>query len=444
MSSCSSSPRAGSSRRPRERRRRRRRSLRATARCCGLCGTARRPSPSRPRRRGPTCRPPGVTSIFRPAISGTRRSAIRACRLARDARAPGGVGHRSHARQRHDLLLPRVVRTLTKPGPRPSSSPSIDPRVAEHDPGARAEGRMETRATFPGHRPTRRSSRGRVQPVAHSCRRHGRGAERCPEHRSLRGGPATGLVSASATHSGTPEVADPRSGSGGGQLAPAACSLGRKRSSCYCSDGTCRPRTREDRDRRPQVERLRDRDVRPQRRPPPRAVRPRDHVPPLLQPGRRADAARPRGELRPGGGRLGPLRPARAPLDPAQAAPPRGGPPPRAPLRPAAPVHGAVGGDDPRLHPPPLPAVPAQPDGLPLRALHDGRRRPPQRPRLHRLRGLARRHPALLPRDRPREGARRPERDRRGAAAGPRAGRRWSACGSATSCAAGSCSSRAT
>ena len=147
----------------------------------------------------------------------------------------------------------------------------------------------------------------------------------------------------------------PRSGS-----TKSVHALGRKRSSCYCSSGTCRPRTREDRDRRAQVERLRDRDVRPQRRPPPRAVRPRDHVPPLLQPGRRADAARPRGELRPGGGRLGPLRPARAPLDPAQAAPPRGGPPPRAPLRPAAPVHGAVGGDDPRLHPPPLPAVPAR------------------------------------------------------------------------------------
>ena len=32
------------------------------------------------------------------------------------------------------------------------------------------------------------------------------------------------------------------------------------------------------------------------------------------------------------------------------------------------------------------------------------------------------RHPPLLPRDRPREGARRPERDRRGAAAGPRPG----------------------
>ena len=85
-----------------------------------------------------------------------------------------------------------------------------------------------------------------------------------------------------------------------------------------------------------------------------------------------------------------------------------------------------------------------EPDGLPLRALHDGQRRPAQRPRLHRLRGLAGRHPALLPLGRPREGPGRPERDRRRAPRRTPAPRRWSGCGSATSCAAASSSSPGT
>ena len=58
--------------------------------------------------------------------------------------------------------------------------------------------------------------------------------------------------------------------------------LGRKRSSCYCSRWTWAPR--EDRDRRAQVARLRDRHVRPEPRAPPGAPRPRDDVLPLLQP----------------------------------------------------------------------------------------------------------------------------------------------------------------
>ena len=113
---------------------------------------------------------------------------------------------------------------------------------------------------------------------------------------------------------------------------------------------------------------------------------------------------------------------ARALLDPVEAAPARRRAAALAPLRAPAALHHPLGRHDPRLHPPALPAVPAEPHGVPLRALRDGLGGAPQRARLHGLAGLARRHPALLPVGRPREGAGGPERDRRRAARGPRRG----------------------
>ena len=71
----------------------------------------------------------------------------------------------------------------------------------------------------------------------------------------------------------------------------------------------------------------------------------------------------------------------RALLDPAQAPAPGRRPPALAALRAAAALPPALGGHHPRLHPPALPRVPAQPHGLALRALHDGQRDPAQRPR---------------------------------------------------------------
>ena len=142
------------------------------------------------------------------------------------------------------------------------------------------------------------------------------------------------------------------------------------------------------------------------------------------------------GELRPRGRRLGPLRAARAPLDPAEAPPARGASLLHSPhyVRPLL-CTVPVGRDHPRLHPPALPAVPAQPDGLPLRALHDGQRRPQQRPRLHRLRGLAQpTSSASTPGPTPRRSSWCRTRSTPSSCATP-APRRRSGCASATSCA---------
>ena len=164
--------------------------------------------------------------------------------------------------------------------------------------------------------------------------------------------------------------------------------LGGLQCPCYCRCGTWGS-AGEDRDRRAQVARLRHRHVRPQPRAPSRTHRQREHVLPLLPPVRRAHAAGSLGELRPGRGRLGSLPAARAHLDPLEAAAARGRPAALAALRSAPAVHDAVRGDDPRLHPPALPAVPAEPHGLPLREVRHGVGGRTQRARLHGLAGLA-------------------------------------------------------
>ena len=203
---------------------------------------------------------------------------------------------------------------------------------------------------------------------------------------------------------------------------------------------------REDRDRRPQVARLRDRDVRPQRGPPPRAARPRDHVPPLLQPGRRAHPARPRRELRPGGGRLGRATACASTSRSRSSCAASGRTCSTRPhyVRPLLCTMPSVVTIHDCIHLL-FPAVPAEPHGLALRPLHDGRApsaaapssSPSPRPRGA---DILRFYPCADPE----QGAGGAERARRRAAAGPRARRRWSACGSATRSAAASCSTRAT
>ena len=153
------------------------------------------------------------------------------------------------------------------------------------------------------------------------------------------------------------------------------------------------------------------------------------HLLPVLRPGRRGDAARPGRELRARRRRLRRLQRC--------ASTSRS----RCKLRRlgADLLHSPhyvlpllcrqrVGGHDPRLHPPALPRVPAEPHGLPLRAVHDGQRDPAQRARVHGLGGLAARHPALLSRRGSRAAAGGAERDRRRRSSRTRARRRWSAC----------------
>ena len=102
---------------------------------------------------------------------------------------------------------------------------------------------------------------------------------------------------------------------------------------------------------------------------------------------------------------------------------------PRAALRAAAVGAGPDGGDDPRLHPPALPAVPAQPGRLGLRAHDDPAGRPQGRPHPDRVGGVEARHPPLhrCPAREDRRDPQRPRRPlrdrarRRGARAGPAA-----------------------
>ncbi len=93
----------------------------------------------------------------------------------------------------------------------------------------------------------------------------------------------------------------------------------------------------------------------------------------------------------------------------------------RAALRAAAGGPLPVGRDDPRLHPPDVSAVPAEPRGLRLRARVDVERGPAVGPDPHGVGGLEARHPALLQRAAG-EGGRRLQRHRR-AVLGRAAGR---------------------
>ena len=139
------------------------------------------------------------------------------------------------------------------------------------------------------------------------------------------------------------------------------------------------------------------------------------------------------------------LRPARAPLDPAQAAPARGRPPPRRPTtsgRSCARIPTVVTIHD-CIHL-------LFPQYLPNRMAFRYARF---------MMGDAVRRSALVftvseasrddilrfyPATDPEKVQRRPERDRRGAARAPRRRTRWSGCASATRCAAASCSTPAT
>ena len=267
-------------------------------------GAATRASTSRPGSRAPACSPGARRS--RPSAASTRASSStrRTPTSAAACAPPAGACVFTPAAE--------VV-----PPPRP-----------QHGEGARgARASSTTAATCCYYR----KHNGAVERGSRCALLAGRGAAlagRARPRRRRRG----------AARGSRPALAPrPRAG------ASTAVRLGRKRRSCYCSlRHLATEATREDRDRRAQVAGLRDRDVRPQPRPPPRAPRPRDHVPPLLQPGRRGrrcatsprtsspwSTARPRYGLR------------EHVSIPLQAAPARGRPPPLAALRAAAPVHGA-------------------------------------------------------------------------------------------------------
>ena len=107
-------------------------------------------------------------------------------------------------------------------------------------------------------------------------------------------------------------------------------------------------------------------------------------------------------------------------------------PVPRAALRAAARDSLPVGGDDPRLHPPDVPAVPARAPGLRLRqaAVVDGGA--PVRSGPDGLRGVEARHPAPVPRA-GRQDHGRLQRHRRTAVCSSRPTRTWSGSAPATS-----------
>src|SRR3954447_2934378 len=140
-----------------------------------------------------------------------------------------------------------------------------------------------------------------------------------------------------------------------------------------------------DRHRRPKDSGLRNRHLRPESHPvvgrhrfgkPLRAAR---------QTRRPRGPARPAGQLPGGPGKLARLLPARAGGPLLASVPAQARPLSLDPLRAAGLGGLEGGGDHPRHHPPPLPGVPAEQPGLPLRPPHDPPQPPPRRPHHRRV-----------------------------------------------------------